>query len=416
MGRAMLIIIAGVLFAMGFVAINTGNQGRALTERIVNYAEFTMGKNAAHTAIQMAMQEINQDPDFPDKHNSADNAWVVEIQGIEVRLHTHIIPSGDYWNPDMLWLYSRAQMGEEFGNVTVEVKSHYLKQPFSSLVPDFSAALTVPANPDQFSFSIGGAAKIKGNAPDDSGCTDSKPGITTTADGEKNFDSVSGSSSIEGDPKIAVDNDLSYQPTDEMIARLYETIGQPDGAKKLSTKGTGPLSGSNVDMGSPENPGVFFVEDELKVTGGKIEGYGILIIRTNADMALTDEDGNIIYDEDGAQLELAGNFEFNGLVVFENAYNFKARGTPAINGSVLVGTTDDYPLGEKLEIDMSGNFTMQYDCRGEDYAKMAAAEAVKQNKYTRVVSTENYRYPGTESETSAEDDASLLEKIKGVFN
>jgi hypothetical protein len=44
MGRAMLIICAGVLISLGIVTISTSNQGRMLTQNTVNYAEYTMAK------------------------------------------------------------------------------------------------------------------------------------------------------------------------------------------------------------------------------------------------------------------------------------------------------------------------------------------------------------------------------------
>jgi len=232
---------------------------------------------------------------------------------------------------------------------------------------------------------------MSGNSPSGAGCED-KPAITTLPGSESNFDSISSSSSVEGDPKVNTSTDLSYQPTDEMIARLAAT----DGVQYIS----GNYKGS---MGSKENPGVFFIEDNARLTGGIDEGYGILVVRSH---------GELEYEgEDGSTLDVAGNFKFNGLVIFENAYNFTGRGTPTINGTVLVGHTKDYPDHyPPIDIDISGNIHLQYDCRGEEYAKMAAANAVKQNKYSRIVSTENIRYPSAGS-----SDKSLIEKIKGLL-
>lgn len=386
MGRAMLIICSGVLVAMGFVQYSASNTSRMLNQRTVDYADYTMSKNAAHTAIQMAMQEINQDDDWPNTHDR-DNPWIVNIQDIEVALYTDYVQALEYWEADSLWLYSNAKFHSEI----VQVRSLYLKQKFSSLVPEFTSGLGVAADSDKFSFSMGGSAEISGNAPDGSGCED-KPAINTIPGSEDNFSDAEGNSNVTGDPQIATDPNLSYQPTDELIARLANspnkvTIGD-------NYKG---------DMGTQENPGVFFVEnDGAKLTGGIDEGYGILVIRTDGELTME--------DEDGGTLDLAGNFTFNGLVIFENAYNFKARGTPTVNGSVLVGHTEGYD-GNKIEIDVSGNMKIQYDCIGEDYAKMAAASAIEQNKYTRVVTTENMRYPTGQKD----DDASILDLIQGLL-
>lgn len=366
MGRAMLIICAGVLISLGFVALSTSNTGLMLTEKNVNYAEFIMAKNAAHTAIQMAMQEINKDDEWPNTHDQ-DNPWVIDVQGRNVALHTAYYQDANYWEPDSLWLYSNAAYLEDY----LQVKSLYLKQPFSSLVPDFEGSLTVAADPSLFNFTMSGSSSIDGNSPSDYSCED-KPAITTIPGAAGNFSAASGSSSVEGDPQVYENPDLSYQPTDELIARLANT----DGVQYIS----GNYKGS---MGTMENPGVFFVENNARLTGGIEEGYGILVVRSS---------GALEYEgEDGATLDVAGNFKFNGLVIFENAYNFTGRGTPTINGSVLVGHTEDYS-GTPIDIDINGNIHLQYDCRGEDYARMAAANAVKQNKYTRVVSSENIRY------------------------
>ena len=94
-------------------------------------------------------------------------------------------------------------------------------------------------------------------------------------------------------------------------------------------------------------------------------------------------------DDEGATLDLAGNFEFNGLVVFENAYSIDGRGTPKINGTMLIGNTD--LMGDdSIDIDLGGNISINYDCEAEEYARMAAANAVK--KYIRRVTTEGVNY------------------------
>ncbi|MEX0660308.1 MAG: hypothetical protein WEA58_14280 [Balneolaceae bacterium] len=377
MGRAMLIICAGVLVSLGIVSISTSNQGKSLTQNTVDYAEYTMAKNAAHTAIQMATQEINKDEDgdWPNQYYDEDNYWPRTIQGLEVRLHTDF-EENDFWETgeqDKLWFYSRAQLGAEFGNQYVEVRSHYKKRPFYELVPDFEGALTFAADPDKYTFSAGGSASISGNSP--TACHDeedtSKPGIAIQPGAEENVSELD-DIEVDADPKYEVKENLDYQPTDELIERL------------LNTPGTKKLDGNvNEPLGSATNPGVFFVEDYLKLNGKQEEGFGILVIRSDAEMEYE--------GDDGATLDMNGNFEWNGLIIFEDAYNFKGNGTPKVNGSILVGHTEDYD-GEPIDIDISGNIHFQYDCMGEMYAKMAADQAVQQNKYTLLTSTENIKY------------------------
>lgn len=394
MGRAMLIICAGVMVSLGFVTISTSNQGKALTRSTVSNAEYVMAKNAAHTAIQMAMQEINQDDDWPDKFGSPSDAWEVNIDGIDVALWMDYDPSPahEYWEPDYLRLYSNV----EYLNEVLQVTAYYRKARFSSLVPKFEGALTFAADYDKYNFSASGSASISGNSPTSCPDTDdnNKPGIVVKP-GPEGDENQSGKLSdiskidVDADPPTAVKNDLSYQPTDELIARL------------ANSPGVQHLSSDHKDnLGTESEPGVFFVNDYLKLNGKQTDGYGILVVR---------KDAEIEYEgDDGATLDVNGNFTWNGLIIFEDAYNFKGRGTPKINGSILVGHTDEYD-GEPIDIDISGNIHFQYDCKGEDYAKMAAADAVKQNKYTRLTQTENIRY------ASSNSDDSLIDKIIKLF-
>lgn len=378
MGRAMLIICAGVLVSLGIVSISTSNQGKMLNQATVTYADYTMAKNAAHTAIQMAMQEINKDEDnrgtdnyWPKVHNKS-NPWEIVINGRNVSLYTEYEENedGQLFDAEPLRLFSIA----DHEDLTVEVISQYEMSQFSDLVPDFEGALGVAAPADSYTFTSGGNATINGQTPQPDACRDMPtelPPIKASEKGDHNFDGFN----TDSDPKFQEDSEFDYEPTDELIERLSNT----DGVQYIN--GT-----YNGDMGSADDPGIYFVEDDnARITGGVREGWGILVIRTSGEM--------VIEEDDGSTLDLAGNFTFNGLVIFENADTFRGRGTPTINGSVLVGNPDYDPNSlDKTDIDISGNIEINYDCRGADYAKLAAANAVKQNLYKRIVSTENTNY------------------------
>ena len=370
MGRAMLIICAGMLVALGIVSMGTSGQGKMLTEKTVEYAQKTEALNAAHTAIQISMQKINKDNNWAKEHDSS-NPWTTTIDGVQTTLYVdYMYEASNYWDADSLRMVSQAEIDVAGGGsekYTSKVVSVYLKAPFSNLVPKFKSPLSIAT--ENFTIDTDGSASISGNSP--SACDDgdqSKPGISVMNQNlEDNVQSETSDIDVEGDPKVATDKDLSYEPTDELIARLANTTS----VQYLT--GT-----TDQTLGTSSDPGVFFVEDNLKLTGKQDEGYGILVIRS---------DGEMSYEgDDGSTLDIAGNFEWNGLVIFENAYNFKGRGTPTINGSVLVGNTSDYD--GSIGIDLNGNIHLQYDCAAEEYAKMAAANAVDQNKYTRVVTLE----------------------------
>jgi len=385
MGRAMLIICSAVLISMGFISMSTSQQGKLLTQNNVDYAEFTMAKNTAHSAIQLAMQEINQDDSFLTTYHK-DNPWTGSIEGREFDLYIDAlndVAGNDYWESDSIRIVSNAtqyiQKGNRTDSITAEVVSLYLKESFSSLVPGFEGAMTFAADPDKYTFSGGGNASISGESP--TACAPgqqaSMPGISVQPGGEDNLADLD-KITVDADPPYSVNPDLSYQPTDELIARL------------LNSPGATRLSGDWADpLGTAEQPGVFFVDNYMKLNGKQKEGFGILVVKADAYMEYADSTSS---DPD-ASLDINGNFEWNGLIIFEDAYNFKGRGTPKINGSVLVGHTEDYN-GPPINIDISGNINFQYDCQGEAYAQMAAADAVKQNRFTRVVTTEGSNFTG----------------------
>ncbi|MGK7389896.1 MAG: hypothetical protein ACNS60_06075, partial [Candidatus Cyclobacteriaceae bacterium M2_1C_046] len=86
MGRAMLIICAGLVISLGFVTLGTTEQGKRIIRNNVGYAEFTQAKNSAHTAIQMAFQEMNNDPNWAKDHGEA-NPWYPNVDGQQVKVY-----------------------------------------------------------------------------------------------------------------------------------------------------------------------------------------------------------------------------------------------------------------------------------------------------------------------------------------
>lgn len=365
MGRAMLIICAGVLISLGFVGAGTKEQGQRITSNNVGYAEFIQAKNRAHTAIQMAFQEMNKDADWAKDHD-ADNPWYPEVDGQTVTLfvdYFHDNPA--FFGVDSIRVYSSTPYGTGLSKVA-DIESVYTRNEID-MVPEFEGAITLAS--EYTKVSTNGSASINGN---NNSCSENKPGIVANNpdayyDADSGTQQLQNKDAIEGDPPLKLDTSIQYDPTDELIARLAELSNV--------TKITGNYKGS---MGTQDNPGVFFVEEEAKLTGGIDDGYGIMVVRTN---------GSLTLEEDGTIIDLAGNFTFNGLIIFENAYNLDGKGTPTINGSVLIGNTDDYS-GKDLEIDLNGNIHFQYDCKGEDYANQAAAIAFQQARYRRIVTFE----------------------------
>ncbi|HEX6983637.1 MAG TPA: hypothetical protein VF181_12830 [Balneolaceae bacterium] len=339
--------------------MSTSQQGQLLTEKAAEYAYEMTAKNAAHTAIQMAMNKINGDDNWVINHASEAEAWEDTIDGASVKLYIDTLNNttdNEYWKADSLRMISKATVSQESDDpFEATVTSVYLKERFSSLVPEFGAPIQIPTGYGSFSVD-GNAHSIDGV---DESCGVSKPPITVGSQEIKDDLQTKDLNFTEGG-EISVDTTLSYQPTDELI-------------KRLEKNATYLTSDFDDQLGSPEKPGVFFVDGDVKLTG-KTTGYGILVIRGGSSMNMEDP-----------ELSVAGNFTFNGLIIFENAELFDGHGTPTINGSILIGDTEG---ADDIQIDIGGNISINYTCAGENYANMAAADASNQHKYTQVVTYE----------------------------
>ncbi|MDX1586683.1 MAG: hypothetical protein R3222_08060 [Balneolaceae bacterium] len=358
MGRALLIICSGLFVMLGYVGINTSNQTAALTRTNVDYASEVKSKNLAQTAIQISMNEINNDPTWMDNHYSQGTAASYQIDGGEASVYVEVMSETNPTiglNEKQIRIISEADYNEKSSRVVSVYKKTQLH-----FVPEFRSALTIAT--DQFTMSSGGNANINGS--DQSGMCSDQPGILTqsSSDSSTVATATSGNSDITGNPKVDNDTTLSYKPLDQLIARLENM----DGVQHISGNYKG-------EMGDSTDPGVFFIDDPANLTGGISEGYGIMVIRS---------DGELEYD---GSLDIAGNFTFNGLVIFENAWNLDGKGTPTINGSVLVGNTKET---YDLDVDLGGNINLNYNCYAQNYAQKASASLIKQNKYVRITTYE----------------------------
>lgn len=358
MGRAIIITTMGAILALGVMQIGMNNTRRAISEGSARYANEIQIRNTAFTASQIAMERINETGG--DWHPQEGSPWEEDIEGYNISLYYDLYPSagGSSLDSDTVRIYTTAtfQDGISGETKTIDLINTYTKSSMH-FVPEFRSALSFAT--DNFNFSAGGSSQIIGNEATGS-CAD-RPAIAVQ-------DLSSYNEILTGDPggshlysdstDVAIDPDLSYEPVDELVARLAEL----DDVTHISGNYKG-------DFGTADNPGIFFVEDYAKLTGGVPTGYGIMVVRSG---------GELEYE---GELSVAGNFEFNGLVIFENAFDFTGRGTPNINGSVLVGTPDSE---NNLDVDLSGNITLQYDCTAETYAQLASANALGQNRYKRL--------------------------------
>lgn len=340
MGRAMLIIVSGVLLSVGITQSGLQDRLREMTRHGVNYANQTRASNIAHAGLQLTVQELMQDPDLCENFYSENNPPPYLLDDGQAHVTCQI---EDDTAADLVYiLQSTGTTDDATDMITIRYQVNQLH-----FVPMFDSAIKITLKP--FEFDIDGAsAEIIGDDPTTTGECGDKPGITYPPDSDGATHVAPFEDQIYGAPPHEED-ETTFDEAAELIERLEN---QP---------GTQMLNGNiNEPLGSQETPGVFLVDGSVKLTGGATEGWGILIIKATGDMDMEDPD-----------LDLGGNFTFNGLVVFENASSLSAKGTPSINGSMMIGKTND-SIGT-MNIDISGNVTVQYDCTAQQFAEQAAA-------------------------------------------
>jgi len=349
MGKAMLIIVSGLLLSIGITQTSLFGGLEALTRHSVNLAESTQAKNIAYMGAELAIRDMIDDPSWRDggKRRYPVSGGDSDIELTEVDTNVmRVVSTGTY-------------------NGARSTITLLLGETASGGVPKFYSALgIIMEDPGEFIFDASGSSGIDGN--DVSGTCGPVPGVTVVHDSDKSYieNSTTGSSNIDGDPKINVDSELTF---DDM-KKLIDDLDGP-GATYL------PAGNYKGNLGSESDPGIFIVNERTKITGNTT-GYGILIVKNSGAIELE------------AELDLKGTMQFNGLVIFENAFAIDAKGTAEIRGSVIVGKSNSN--APDFDIDLGGTGDFRYDCSAQKYADAAAAGYVNdQTQFRRLSVYEN---------------------------
>lgn len=353
MGRALLITLAGILVALSYTFIGMNNRGMSMTRGNVNSYKAIKAKNMANSGMQAAINEYNDDSSNDKGDHTQEFNYSKTIDGtnlsLTVKESIEDIDGDGTANEEVVTIISESN----YNGAKHEVVSTFDISQNQALVPEFVGALTI-AN-GNFTLDTGNN-KVHFDGHDKTGTCSDKPGFTVPTNGGVN--QVGNDSGIDGNPpNVAVkDNSIDFDEVGDLI-------------KALEPRATHVSGNYKGDLGTASEPGVFFVDSYTKLTGGIGAGHGILVIRSGGELDLEGE------------LSVAGNFEFNGLVVFENAYKFLGRGTPDINGTIITGTSDS---NTTLQIDVNGEINVQYDCQAKKYADNAVNNLLNTTLYQQL--------------------------------
>ncbi len=348
MGRPLIYICAVTIIVLGVVQINLNERHISLINRTASYANGAEVRNLAHAGIEFTLHELRDDVSW----RNSGNPYPVDLDygTAHVTIEDETV-NASLEERQLLLISNATLQGEES---LIKYLVEFLLPP----LPNIPGALSL-TDPN-FLTDLGGSFYI--NGLDESGRdTVGLPGISVIDQESKDqiiaedpdyqfLDQVDGSTSTGDEPSLEVDPTMDFAPFLEMIETLAPTATNLSG---------GPY---NDDLGSPEDPGVFLIDDYAKVSGNT-NGYGILIVRENADLDIE------------TTLDAAGTFNFYGLVLFENSWALDGQGDVTLHGSVIVGS-DDESTPETTTIDLTGNLSILYNSEALDYARQAASKGM----------------------------------------
>lgn len=336
MGRPLIYICAVTIVVLGIIQINLNDRHIALAKRTVYYANGSEMVNLAHAGIEKTFHKLRDDASW--RNNNKQYPVTLDYGQADVLIEDN--STDTTLGTDQLKLTSDVTLDGESRRVIYKVEIIYPQLPN---IPG-ALALTDP----NFSTNLFGSFDINGN--DESGMDPvGLPGISVIDEPSKQqilddgtemqLDQILGNT---GTPSIEVDQSMEFKDLADFISQL-----RPNAEI---------LSGNyNSDLGNKAKPGVFFVEDYAKIAGN-VNGYGILVVKSSGDLDL-------------ASVDLAGTFNFYGLVLFENSWSFDGTGTANIHGSVVVGSPEN---SSGVSVELGGNLNIHYNSLALDYARDAA--------------------------------------------
>lgn len=323
MGRMAIIIVIGLSLTVGIVGYSLNNSKTGTIENVAGFDKYTMSRNIAHTAVNMALRALDRN----DSLFIATKSLSASVMGgtATVVLSYPSLPA-----LDTVDLTTTAT----FMDTTRSMKLRLHRRPIPFPVVKQAVGLRVP----NAVFSMSGTPKIDGNNHSMAGVklpssALDKPGVgfLTAAD---TLDAVPYASKIDGTSDAVFDTTIEdpgpYAP---------EYISAAD---RVFSSGT---YGSNMTWGSPAAPQIVFADGDVKFNGN-IDGWGILLVR--------------------GTLTLAGTFKFRGLVIAYQEAKIDVQfstGTPDVIGGLIMSAAS----GGKFE--MKGNSAVVYSKEALDMAQ-----------------------------------------------
>lgn len=341
MGRPLIYICAVTIIVLGILQLNLNGRHIQLIERTSSYANESQMRNSAHSGSEFVLNELRSEPTWRNNYEPYPVQLEYATAFVTIQDHT----TNENLEEEQLRLISNVPFQRD------SVLVAYTVDVVMGDIPEITGALNLTDS--EFNMNLfSNAFEIDGN--DESGLDPiGVPGISVIDQESKdkifdtnNEDFLNNITGSTGTPSIEVDDNLDFSNMEELILALEANATYLQG-------------NYTQDLNTPDNPGVFFVEDYAKIAGN-VDGYGILVVRESGDLDL-------------ATLDLKGTFDFYGLVIFEDAWAFDGKGTATIHGAVMVGSPDKE---SEVDIELGGTLKILYNSWALEFARVAAQRGV----------------------------------------
>ncbi len=314
MGRMAIIIVIGLSLTVGIVGYSLNNSKTGTIENVAGFDKYTMSRNIAHTAVNMALRALDRN----DSLFIANKTIETKLMGgsATVTLSYPFFPA-----IDTIDITANAK----FMDTTRLMRLRLHRRPVPFPVVNEAVGLRVK----NVNFSMSGSPTVDGHDHTMLGAllppsANDKPGIgfltpADTAQAAPYASRIDGTVDAVADSGIA---DPGLYADEYMSAADIKFV-------------TG-VYGSDMEWGSPLTPWIVFCDGDVKFDGN-IDGWGILLVR--------------------GTLTLAGTFKFRGLVIAYDDATIDVQfstGTPDVIGGLIMSG----PMAGKFQ--MKGNSSVVY--------------------------------------------------------
>ena len=289
MGKLAILIVLGLGLAFGFIGYTVNRANVDRVENISGYFKYSVARNIAHTAVNLALYQLEKGDTTSFRTSVMDGACRVNM----------------IFTNDTLNLVSRGEFMDT--SYTMDLTLRRIAKPF----PEIESAVTI--NIQNVEFISKGSGSIDGRDHDLNGNINGPglPGVTVPSPVESTSVANYGTSVIGNPVKIKTSSTMpdASQYVNEYIYN----------ADYRYTSGTH----TSVTWGSENDPKIIYCDGTARggvKFAGNVQGWGILVVK--------------------GKLSLRGNFIFRGLVlVYEDVKVHKqletGAGTPDVLGAIV---------------------------------------------------------------------------------